>query len=165
MTNSILLLNASYEILGYIDFNKAATLLAMDRAYVFESVPGKFIHSPSVDIPWPVSIVLSNWVHVPFKETPFSVEATRIGVLRRDGFVCGFCGGKGSTIDHVLPQSRGGLDTWENLITACQPCNNRKDNMTPEEAGMPLLWQPYIPVEADKYKREQRKIHKKLKNA
>jgi 5-methylcytosine-specific restriction endonuclease McrA len=65
---------------------------------------------------------------------------TRALVLRRDAHRCQYCGVRGATtIDHVMPQSRGGKDTWENLVTACGPCNHGKADRTPEEAGMKLL--------------------------
>jgi len=67
--------------------------------------------------------------------------------LKRDGHKCAYCG-RGDlpfTIDHVIPKSKGGEDTWENLVTACLPCNNRKGNRTPEEASMKLRIKPYKP--------------------
>ncbi len=71
------------------------------------------------------------------------VRLSRRNVMLRDGFVCQYCHRRRSTrdldIDHVLPRSRGGADSWTNLVTACQPCNRRKGRRTPSEAGMPLL--------------------------
>src|SRR5918997_151246 len=66
----------------------------------------------------------------------------RAGVLARDERRCAFCGGPASTVDHVLPRSRGGGDTWENTVAACARCNNRKGGRTPAEARMPLRWSP-----------------------
>ena len=69
-----------------------------------------------------------------------------INVLRRDGHRCQYCGSaERLTLDHVLPRSRGGKDAWENLVAACTPCNNKKSNRTPEEAGMPLARRPFRP--------------------
>lgn len=162
MDRNVLLLNASYEVLSFVSWQRAATLLACDHAYVFESIPGEFIRSPQLVLPAPVSIVLTEWVNVPYRQFGDSDNAARMAVLRRDGFVCGYCGGKGSTVDHILPRSRGGLDTYTNLITACAPCNQTKDDRTPDEAGMPLLWQPYDPRGHDKLQQE---IYKKLAQA
>lgn len=71
------------------------------------------------------------------------------GLFRRDRMLCLYCGTHLLpallTRDHVIPTSRGGTDTWENCATACKPCNQRKSNMTPEEAGMALLAVPYAP--------------------
>jgi 5-methylcytosine-specific restriction endonuclease McrA len=67
-------------------------------------------------------------------------------ILRRDRYRCAYCGrGGASTVDHVQPRSRGGGDSYGNLIAACAPCNQRKADRTPEEAGMPLLWTPRAP--------------------
>ena len=71
---------------------------------------------------------------------------SRKNVLRRDRHRCQYCRSNDRlTIDHVIPKSRGGKDTWENLVAACVPCNNRKGSRTPEEAGMPLLRKPFRP--------------------
>jgi len=72
---------------------------------------------------------------------------SRKNILRRDKHVCAYCG-RGDlplTIDHIIPKSNGGEDTWDNLITACLPCNNKKGNRTPAEADMPLRFKPYKP--------------------
>jgi hypothetical protein len=67
----------------------------------------------------------------------------------RDNYTCAFCGGRfaasGLTRDHVLPKSRGGRDVWQNVVAACLACNQAKRNRTPEEAGTPLLFAPYVP--------------------
>lgn len=73
-------------------------------------------------------------------------------IFRRDGNLCAYC--KGSfhdyqlTLDHILPSSRGGNNTWSNLVSSCFPCNNRKGSRTPQEAQMPLFVKPYIPTKA-----------------
>lgn len=80
---------------------------------------------------------------MPYKK----IELTRRNILRRDANKCQYCGKKATdmTIDHVVPRSRGGRDSWENLVTACVNCNNHKGNKTPEEANMPLMVQPKKP--------------------
>lgn len=72
-------------------------------------------------------------------------------LFRRDRNLCAYCGyvTRSLTRDHVVPKSRGGKDTWENLVTACKNCNARKDARTPEEANMPLLYVPYAPSYAE----------------
>jgi 5-methylcytosine-specific restriction endonuclease McrA len=73
----------------------------------------------------------------------------RESLFRRDRMICAYCGQffreSALTADHVVPDSRGGAYTWENLVTACRACNGRKDNRRPEEAKMPLLYLPYAP--------------------
>lgn len=67
--------------------------------------------------------------------------ALRRAIFERDGYRCRYCGGYhgGLVLEHVMPWSRGGTDTADNLVTACVPCNQKKSNRTPDEAGMPLL--------------------------
>lgn len=73
-------------------------------------------------------------------------------IFRRDNNTCAYCGSHFSdtmlTLDHVQPSSRGGSNDWSNLVSACFPCNNRKGNRTPAEAGMPLKFKPYVPTKA-----------------
>jgi 5-methylcytosine-specific restriction endonuclease McrA len=70
---------------------------------------------------------------------------SRRGVLRRDEHRCAYCGGHAATVDHVLPRSRGGPDTWDNLVACCVRCNNLKGNRTPEEKGWTLRVRPRAP--------------------
>jgi len=78
-----------------------------------------------------------------------SISISRERLFARDRYICGYCGGcfpeSELTIEHVRPESRGGTTTWENVVTACRACNQRKGNRTPEQAGMPLLYLPYRP--------------------
>jgi 5-methylcytosine-specific restriction endonuclease McrA len=92
----------------------------------------------------PTVIRLRQFVRVPFKELPL----TRRNVFQRDHHTCQYCGYKGEqlSIDHVIPRSRGGQDTWENVITACIRCNVRKGSRTPKEADMPMGSVPRRPV-------------------
>ena len=107
------------------------------------------IHSPSIVIELPLSVALREYIHLPYRP---GLRATRRGVLERDGYTCGYCGGYGDTLDHVVPESRGGENTWGNLVAACAPCNGRKADRTPAEAGMRLRWEPYEPRERDRYR-------------
>jgi len=140
-------------------------LLTTDRAeYVFVA-PGKFIRAASGEkFMWPTHIRLTKWVTVPYYAPKIhDVIATRMGVLRRDGHVCGYCGDTATTWDHIMPQGRGGENTWNNTIAACQPCNSRKGMRTPEEAGMTLLWNPKNPSKSSyNYDKEQKKIWKMM---
>ncbi|MFO7524189.1 MAG: HNH endonuclease [Ignavibacteriaceae bacterium] len=72
---------------------------------------------------------------------------TRRNILRRDGYKCAYCG-RGDlplTVDHIIPRARGGDDVWENLISACTKCNNKKGDRTPDEARMALIYRPFKP--------------------
>lgn len=78
------------------------------------------------------------------------LQYTRAGVLKRDKYLCAYCGKPGATtMDHVVPRSRGGRGEWLNAVAAHSGCNEKKGSRTPEEAGMPLLWQPWIPSRAE----------------
>lgn len=103
----------------------------------------KSIHSITKTFPWPSVIRLKRYISVPYQ----NIILTRRNILKRDGHKCAYCG-RGDlpfTIDHIVPKSKGGEDTWENLVTACLPCNNKKGNRTPEEASMKLRIKPYKP--------------------
>jgi 5-methylcytosine-specific restriction endonuclease McrA len=86
---------------------------------------------------------LRHYVRVPYKEIPL----TRRNIFHRDGHSCQYCGCTGDdlTLDHVIPRSRGGGDTWENIVTACVRCNVKKGCRTPQEARMPLRYLPRQP--------------------
>src|SRR5215207_2497904 len=89
----VYLLNSYYLILNYIDVERALALVATDRAWVYKSVPGQIVHSPSKDWLFPTHIVLNKWVNVPhFAPKTHEIFATRMGVLRRDNWTCGYCG-------------------------------------------------------------------------
>ena len=78
--------------------------------------------------------------------TATGVVLNRQNIFRRDGNKCQYCGsGRDLTLDHVMPRSRGGRSSWDNLVTACKGCNSRKGDWTPDEAAMPLRQSPFKP--------------------
>jgi len=97
-------------------------------------------------LPVPLVIRLVYYVKIPRR---ISLPVTRRGVLSRDNYTCQYCGAtpprKDLTVDHILPRSRGGKTTWENVTTACQKCNGRKGSHTPTEAKMTLITKPSRP--------------------
>ena len=103
----------------------------------------KLIHSVSKTLDFPSVIKLNKYQRIPYRE----VELSKKNIFRRDSERCQYCGtNKGLlTIDHIIPKSRGGASTWSNLTTACFECNNKKSNMTPEEANMSLISKPHKP--------------------
>ncbi len=139
----VLLLNQSYEPLTICNVKKAMILIFLHKAELVASHQDKLIRSVSKSFPWPSVIRLKQYITVPYK----NIILTRKNILKRDGHKCVYCGRSDLpfTIDHVLPKARGGKDTWENLVTACLRCNNKKGNRTPEEAGMKLRIKPYKP--------------------
>ncbi|MGK9475896.1 HNH endonuclease [Melioribacter sp. OK-6-Me] len=115
----------------------------MGKAELVAKNSARQIRTVSKSYPWPSVIKLKDYIRVPYKK----IILTRKNILKRDGHRCAYCG-RGDlplTVDHVIPKSRGGTDTWENLVAACLPCNNRKGDRTPEEAGLKLRIKPYTP--------------------
>lgn len=141
--NKVLILNASYEPLSICDARNAMLLLFCGKAMIVASDPEHRIRTVSASYPMPVVVRLTVFVRVEYRNAVLS----RRNLFRRDGFRCQYCGRKDLqlTIDHVIPKSKGGPDSWDNLTTACKPCNTRKGSRTPEEAGMPLLHRPATP--------------------
>jgi len=139
----VLILNQNYEPMSLINAKKAIILLYLGKAELIEAHAGHRIHSVSTSVPLPSIVRLSMYVRVPFKK----IILSRKNILRRDGHRCQYCGRSdlSLTIDHVMPVSRGGEDTWENLVCACVDCNNRKGDRTPEESAMPLRRRPMRP--------------------
>jgi 5-methylcytosine-specific restriction endonuclease McrA len=145
-----LLTNAAYQVVARVSWQRAVVLVVTDQVDVVESHPADVIHSAGgLAIPRPTIVRQRRYVHVPQLALPCGESATRAGILLRDKRVCGYCGGRGDTIDHVVPKSRGGRDEWTNLIAACSPCNSGKGDRTPLEWGRRLLWLPYAPSAVD----------------
>lgn len=141
-SKKVLVLNQSYQPITVTTVKKAVTLTWRNKVEMVE-IGEQILRSPNAEYPLPVVIRLKNHVRYnPFRR----VELNRKNLFRRDSNTCVYCGSKESlTLDHVLPKSRGGKTTWENVVTACHPCNNRKDNKTPEEVGFKLKIQPKQP--------------------
>ncbi|MDT9593737.1 HNH endonuclease [Nocardioides zeae] len=142
VTTAVVLLNASYEPLGAVSFQHAVKMLFREVATVEEAHGDRRI-GPH---PWPRVIRLVRYVAARWMYRPAGYS--REGVLRRDRRRCAYCGHHAVTVDHLLPRSRGGAWTWTNTVAACGPCNHRKANRTPDEAGMRLRVTPYAPTRA-----------------
>jgi 5-methylcytosine-specific restriction endonuclease McrA len=140
-----LVLNAGYEPLGVVSFKRALVLVMNDKARVLARDAEHPVLGIREDFDRPAVILLTRYVRVP---TNRMMPVSRRGVLRRDGQRCGYCGGAATTIDHVQPRSRGGKDTWENLVACCLRCNNVKGDRTPAEMGWSLRVSPRMPHQA-----------------
>lgn len=145
-----LALNASWEPLTVVPLRRAVRLVLDRKAEILEVDEARPFRSERSELPCPTVIRLVRYVHVPRR---FRRQVTNTFLFARDDYHCQYCGRhrrelKGReflTRDHVLPTSRGGENTWENVVTACSPCNNRKGDRTPAEARMPLLGTPGEP--------------------
>ncbi len=138
-----LVLNASYEPLAVVSVRRAVVLVLTEKAVMEHADDERPIRSASRQLPMPLVVRLLKFVRVPYRrKLPWS----RKGVLDRDRHRCAYCAGKASTIDHIVPVSRGGGGrSWLNTVGACVPCNQAKANRTPAEAGMRLLVDPHEP--------------------
>ncbi|OQA47398.1 MAG: CRISPR-associated endonuclease Cas9 [Chloroflexi bacterium ADurb.Bin325] len=141
----VLVLNATYEPLSVISVQRAVVLLLKEKAELVEAAT-EYLHAACTRVPVPLVIRLVYYVRIPH---PVMLTPTRRSVALRDRYTCQYCGqtpGRNMlTIDHVIPRSRGGQTTWDNIVAACRACNMRKGDRTPEEAGMKLRKRPGRP--------------------
>ena len=138
--SAVLVLNADCGPLQRVSLRHAIRMLFRQVAVLHEAEPDARIGVyPVPTVVRLVSYVVTRWRH---SRGP---AWSRAGVLVRDRRACGYCGGAASTIDHVLPRSRGGANEWTNTVAACGRCNNRKGDRTPTEARMPLRVRPFAP--------------------
>lgn len=139
----VLILNASFEPLHVCSVKRAIQLLMTEVASRVEDA-NVVLRTPSSVVPVPSVVRLNRYVRRPFRQR---IAFNRKNLFRRDDHTCQYCGDRGSdlTLDHVLPRSRGGKTTWENVVASCRRCNSRKRDRTPEEAHMHLDRQPKAP--------------------
>ena len=137
-----LVLNAGYEPLAVVSFKRALVLVLNQKATILAGAESQVVHSANHEYELPTVILLQRYVRIPNAR---KIPVSRRGVLRRDQYQCGYCGKSANTIDHILPKSRGGQDTWENLVACCLRCNNKKSDKTPAEMGWELKITPKMP--------------------
>lgn len=142
--NQVVVLNAdAHQVLQRVSLQHAVAMLYRDVARVHEAVPGRSFGP----YPRPQSLVLVSYVYARWLyQRTRPVSCTLDNVLLRDGHRCAYCGRPASTRDHIVPRSRGGPTSWLNLVAACEPCNSFKRDRTPEQAGLRLRVQPFVPV-------------------
>ncbi len=137
----VLVLNASYEPIN-VCAARRAIILVLKGVAMAEEINGHTFHSTRTALRVPSVIRLLEYRRIPHQTRALS----RKNILLRDRNTCQYCGvvlGSGElTLDHVLPRSRGGLSTWENLVACCHSCNHDKGNRLPAEAGMKLMREP-----------------------
>ena len=143
MSDSVLVLNFTYEPLGVVDLPRAVRLLFARKVEILHR-GAREVRTTSLAFPLPSVVRMLYYVRRARKR----VALTKKNVLLRDDYTCQYCGVKGErmmTVDHVVPRSKGGASTWENLVCACMRCNNRKNNRSPEHANMRLKRRPKAP--------------------
>ncbi len=143
LNSPVLVLNQGYEALNICRVRRAVVLIFQEKAEMLENGYG-YIHTVNKQFPVPSVIRLGSMVRRPRKT---SRKLTRLEIFNRDHFTCQYCGKetKHLTLDHVMPRFRDGQHTWENVVSACMPCNRHKAGRTPQEAGMRLARQPEPP--------------------
>lgn len=139
----MLVLNQSYEPLGICNARRAIVLYYLGKAEIVVTADGLKVYSVSSSLPLPSVLRLSNMVKVRRREVPL----TKPNIMKRDNFTCQYCTVRNvrMTLDHVVPRTMGGNDSWENLVCACEACNSRKGNHTPQQAGLSLIRRPRKP--------------------
>lgn len=143
VSKRVLILNASYEPLHICSVKRAVALLMHEVAERVEDGSG-VLRSPSTVFKVPSVIRLRRFVKRPPRQR---IAFNRKNVFRRDDHRCQYCGvhSHDLTLDHVVPRSKGGPTSWENVTSCCRRCNARKRDRTPEEAQMQLRSKPYAP--------------------
>ena len=141
MHTPVLVLNATYEPV-HITAVRRAIVLVLKGVARTEEENHAVVRSPSLTLPVPSVIRLLEYHRIPVPTRALS----RKNILLRDRNTCQFCGGVSPaaelTLDHVIPRSRGGTTSWDNLVACCHRCNNIKGDRSPEEAGLTLIRKP-----------------------
>jgi len=147
-----LLLNATFEPLKVISWQRAMTLFVSGRAEIIET-HDREVRAVTFSFKLPSIIRLLRFVKV---RNLHQVKFSRANIYVRDAYTCQYCAEvfapEDLTFDHVVPVSQGGRRSWENIVTCCVPCNRRKDDRTPERAGMTLLRTPRRPSASARFR-------------
>jgi len=148
LSASVLVLNLNYEPINVCNVKRAVILLSKGKAELLENGRGE-IHTTTLTMFIPSVIRLAHLVRRPFAKRKLSKKE----IFLRDRFVCQYCGKQTRelTLDHVTPRRQDGGHSWENIVSACIPCNRRKAGHTPSEAGMHLLRLPKAPYPSPYY--------------
>ncbi len=139
-----LILNASYQPLCVVPVRRALVLALKGKAEVLHR-NGHVFRSESLEIHAPSVVRLNYFVKVPYRAR---ASLSRRAVFVRDNYECQYCGRNADNVDHVIPRSRGGAHSWDNVVAACRPCNSRKENRAPADVGLRLRRAPHPPHES-----------------
>ncbi len=140
----VLVLNASFEPINVCTVRRAAVLILKERAEILEQGDWA-LHAESITLARPVVIRLLSYVRIP--RDAHRRKITRRAVFARDRWTCQYCGHERGnlTVDHVIPRSKGGGSSWDNIVTCCAPCNRRKGDRLPRQANMVPSSKPSAP--------------------
>ncbi len=134
--SSVLVLNQNYEPLSVCTARRALVMQFMGKVEIVETYDGLKVHSVYRSFPLPSVVRVGSYIKVRYRK----VQLTRKNIIKRDRHTCQYCGDRTGpmTVDHIIPRSFGGSETWENLTCACSKCNNRKGDLLAEKVGMRL---------------------------
>src|SRR5580704_3094073 len=136
-----LVLNATFEPLGIVS-SRRAVLLVLDTKAELVRTTERVFRAEHLTVPEPSVVRLIRYIQIP---RHYRVAVNRRTVFARDGSRCQYCGSAAENLDHVIPRSKGGPHTWENVVAACRRCNTRKEDRLPHEVGMVLRATPAAP--------------------
>ncbi|MBJ7353879.1 MAG: HNH endonuclease [Thermoleophilaceae bacterium] len=143
LSGRVLVLNASYEPINVCTVRRAIVLILKQKAEVIDEHDLE-VHAERMSMTRPAVIRLRTYVRIPYQS--FRRKITRRAVFARDGWACQYCGRRGSlTMDHVIPRSKGGDTSWENVVACCATCNRRKGDRSVAQSGMKLSTRPIAP--------------------
>ena len=148
--SKVVVLNASFEPLGVVPIRRALVYIVNDRADVIAAVPdAEPVRAADVVVERPLVVQFKHYVRVPYQVKNAVAPWSRRLLLDRDGHRCSYCGAHAGTVDHIVPRSRGGDNSWMNTVAACGRCNARKADKSAAEAGMSLISQPRVVYQRD----------------
>lgn len=137
-----LVLNATYEPVGVVSTKRAVVLVLTEKAVPVEDGE-RILHSVTRALPLPIVVRLTRYVRVPYRA---AVPLTRKAVFARDGGRCVYCAAPATSLDHVVPKSRGGAHTWDNVVASCRRCNHIKADRQIGDLGWRLPKPPRAPA-------------------
>ena len=142
LERTVLVLNQNYEPLNVCSVRRALLLILRGKAEAVEKM-NEVIHSVSQEYPVPSVVRLGRYIRAPRRR----VVLSKRNILKRDNHQCQYCGSKEGklTVDHIVPRTKGGQGTWENLVCACALCNNKKGEHRPEQVGLDTAQQTQAP--------------------
>lgn len=142
LKKSVLVLNQNYEPLSVCSVRRALLLILRGKAETVEKL-SEVIRSVSQEYPVPSVVRLGRYIHAPRRK----VMLSKRNILKRDNHQCQYCGCKDGklTVDHIIPRTKGGKGTWENLVCACVSCNSKKGDHRPDQVGLVLRAKPKRP--------------------
>ena len=138
----VLVLNASYEPINVIPLRRAMDLTLQEKVETLDVDEGATVRSAYRTWPKPTVLRLIKYAPVPRHRKAY---LNRRGILMRDNHICAYCGERATTMDHVIPRSKGGRHSWENVVACCFKCNQKKDDHLLSEMGWALKFRPYTP--------------------